>query len=43
MQSLVQQGDRPVLVHDGKADKGMAHVALNCLPANMENASHTKS
>ncbi|MEM6464279.1 MAG: hypothetical protein AAF724_20430 [Pseudomonadota bacterium] len=28
---------------DGKADKGMSQVALNCLPANMESADHTKT
>ncbi|MEM9104515.1 MAG: hypothetical protein AAGC96_02575 [Pseudomonadota bacterium] len=25
---------------DGKADKGMGQVAINCLPANMESADH---
>ena len=28
---------------DGKADAGMKLVAINCLPANMESADHTKS
>lgn len=27
---------------DGKADKGMSQVAINCLPANMEGAGHKK-
>ena len=28
---------------DGKADIGMETVAINCLPANMEAADHTKT
>lgn len=28
---------------DGKADEGMAMVAINCLPADMESAMHPKN
>ncbi|MEM8563805.1 MAG: hypothetical protein AAGF57_16325 [Pseudomonadota bacterium] len=28
---------------DGKADKGMSLVAVNCLPQNLESSDHTKS